>query len=86
MRRYLVVIEGGDDGENFSAYSPEVEGCIATGDTLDEVIQNMYEALAFHLEGMALHGEELPNGSVTAIYLAVPEPTIDLQMVEKSGS
>lgn len=74
MRRYLVVVEGGQ-GENYSAYSPDVPGCVATGDTLDEVIQNMYEALQFHLEGMALDGEELPEGSVTAIYLAVPEPS-----------
>jgi predicted RNase H-like HicB family nuclease len=75
MRRYLVVVEGGQ-GENYSAYSPDVLGCVATGDTLDEVIQNMYEALQFHLEGMALDGEELPEGSVTAVYLAVPEPAV----------
>jgi predicted RNase H-like HicB family nuclease len=74
MRRYLVVIEGGQNGENYSAYSPDVEGCVATGDTLDAVIQNMYEALEFHLEGMVMAGEELPEGSVTAIYLAVPAP------------
>ena len=76
MRRYLVVVEGGQDKENYSAYSPDVQGCIATGDTLDEVIQNMYEALEFHLEGMASSGEELPEGSVTAVYLAVPEPSL----------
>jgi predicted RNase H-like HicB family nuclease len=75
MRRYLVVVEGGQNGENYSAYSPDVDGCVATGDTLEEVIENMYDALQFHLEGMALHGEEIPDGSVTAIYLAIPEPT-----------
>jgi predicted RNase H-like HicB family nuclease len=74
MRRYLVVVEGGQNGENYSAYSPDVDGCVATGDTLEEVIENMYGALQFHLEGMALDGEELPDGSVTAVYLAIPEP------------
>lgn len=83
MRRYLVVVEGGQDGENFSAYSPDVTGCVATGDTLSEVIQNMYDALQFHLEGMAIDGEEIPEGSVTAVYLAIPEPTLQLA---KSGS
>lgn len=66
MQRNLVV-EGGQDGENYGAYSPDVPGCVATGDTIDEMIQNMYEALLFHLEGMALHGEELPDGSVMAL-------------------
>jgi predicted RNase H-like HicB family nuclease len=74
MRRYLVVVEGGQHGENYSAYSPDVDGCVATGDTLEEVIENMYGALQFHLEGMVCHGEELPDGSVTAVYLAIPEP------------
>jgi predicted RNase H-like HicB family nuclease len=74
MRRYLVVVEGGQNGENYSAYSPDVLGCGAVGDTLDEVLENMYEALEFHLEGMVLNGEEFPEGSLTATYLAVPVP------------
>ncbi len=74
MRKYLVVVEGGQRGENYSAYSPDVPGCGAIGDTVEEVLESMYEALQFHLEGMTLNGEELPEGSVTAVYLAVPEP------------
>jgi predicted RNase H-like HicB family nuclease len=74
-RQYLVVIEGGQDGENYSAYSPDVEGCVATGDTLGEVIDNMQSALRFHLEGILLRGEEIPEGSSgTTIYLSVPVP------------
>jgi predicted RNase H-like HicB family nuclease len=82
MRKYLIVVEGGQNGENYSAYSPDVPGCGATGDTLDEVLQNMYEALEFHLEGMLLHGEELPQGtSVTAVFMTVPDPNAeDLQV------
>jgi predicted RNase H-like HicB family nuclease len=75
IHKYLVVVEGGQSGENYSAYSPDVPGCGTVGDTVEEVLANMYEALQFHLEGMALHGEELPEGSVTAVYLAIPEPT-----------
>ena len=86
MRRYLVVVEGGQGGENFSAYSPDIQGCIATGDTVNEVIQNMYDALEFHLEGMMIDGEELPEGSVTAIYLAVPEPASPLAEKINGGS
>ncbi len=78
MKRYLVVVEGGQNGENFSAYSPDVPGCGSTGDTIEEVIENMYEALEFHLEGMARDGEDLPEaGSVTAVYLGIPEPKLE---------
>jgi predicted RNase H-like HicB family nuclease len=76
MKRYLVVVEGGQNGENYSAYSPDIAGCIATGDTVEEVLQAMHEALQFHLEGLALKGEEIPEGSVTATYLSIPEPVV----------
>lgn len=78
MRRYLVVVEGGQNGENYGAYSPDVDGCIATGATIEEVLQLMYEGLQFHLEGMAMEGEKLPEGSVTATYLSIPEPKLEL--------
>jgi hypothetical protein len=38
----------------------------------------MYEALQFHLEGISIDGEEIPEGSVTAVYLAIPDPTLQL--------
>ena len=86
MKRYLVVVEGGQNGENYGAYSPDVLGCVATGDTLQEVLNNMQEALEFHLEGMVLHGEQLPEGeSVTAVYLAVHEPKLGLQLAGEVG-
>jgi predicted RNase H-like HicB family nuclease len=80
-RQYLVIIEGGQNGENYSAYSSDVEGCVATGDTLGEVIDNMQSALAFHLEGMLLNGEEIPEGSAgTTVYLTVTVPEIKRQL------
>ena len=54
--RYAVVIESGP--ENFSAYVPDLPGCIATGKTLDEVLANIRGATEFHLEG--LHADGLP--------------------------
>ena len=75
QRQYLVIIEGGQDGENYSAYSPDVEGCVATGDTLGEVVDNMQSALQFHLEGIRLRGEEVPPGSDgTTLYMTVTVP------------
>ena len=63
--RYLVVIE--KSPRNYSAYSLDVPGCVATGRTLDEVTQNMREALQGHLEVMADHGEPAPEPTAWAI-------------------
>jgi predicted RNase H-like HicB family nuclease len=77
QRQYLIIIEGGEEGSNYSAYSPDVEGCVATGDSLGECIDQMRSALAFHLEGMLLHGEEVPEGSAGhALYVTVPVPEV----------
>jgi predicted RNase H-like HicB family nuclease len=72
VKRYLVVVEW--SGENYSAYSPDVPGCVAAGDTVEEVLDLMQEVLQYHLEELALQGEEIPEGSVIATYLSVPEP------------
>ena len=63
--RYLVVIE--KSPRNYSAYSPDVPGCVATGRTLDETTQNMREALEGHLGVMADHGEPAPEPTAWAI-------------------
>ncbi len=54
--RYAIVIE--QAGTNFSAYVPDLPGCIATGATVEETEANIREAIAFHLEG--LRGDGLP--------------------------
>ncbi len=59
MAHYMVVIEKG--GNNFSAYSPDVPGCITTGKTLEETLGNMEDALCFHLEGLYEDGDPLPE-------------------------
>ena len=56
--RYAVIIEAGE--RNYSAYVPDLPGCIATGKTLDEVEQFMREAIAFHIEGLREDGLPVP--------------------------
>jgi predicted RNase H-like HicB family nuclease len=67
MERYLIVIEKSETG--FSAYSPDVLGCIATGDTLDQTIANIKSALEFHLQGLLEDGEEIPKPRGIQSYL-----------------
>jgi predicted RNase H-like HicB family nuclease len=70
--RYLVVIERADS--NYSAYAPDVPGCVATGDTVEETVANYREALRLHLEAMAHDHEALPQPySVRAVTVDVPE-------------
>lgn len=57
MTEYTIVIE--DAGTNFAAYVIGLDGIITTGKTIDDVVENMREAIPFHLEGMRLHGGEL---------------------------
>ncbi len=59
MTEYTIVIE--DAGSNFSAYVVGLDGCVATGQTVEEVEINMRDAIQFHLEGMRLHGDRLPS-------------------------
>ncbi len=74
MRQFLVIIESGE--ENFSAYSPDLPGCVATGKTYDDVLKNMSDAILMHLEAMSEAGETLPETFSMATYLAVPDPAI----------
>lgn len=67
MEKYLIVIEKSETG--FSAYSPDVLGCIATGETLDQTIANMKSALEFHLQGLLEDGEEIPKPRGVDSYL-----------------
>ncbi len=52
MKRFLVLFEKSSDG--FSAYVPDLPGCVAFGDTKEETEELIYEAIKFHLDGMAL--------------------------------
>lgn len=69
MSEYLVIIEKAEN--NYSAYSPDLPGCVATGDTKEETLQHMREAIAVHLEGLREDGLAIPPPSTSAEYLAV---------------
>jgi len=71
MRRYLVVIEKGDDG--YGAYSPDLPGCVAVGGSQAEAEEKMYEAISFHLEGLREDGQPIPSGESVAEYVVLPE-------------
>ena len=58
MSAYLVVIEG--EGNSFSGYAPDLPGCVAAGDTADEVRRLMHEAIPLHVESLRSHGEPVP--------------------------
>jgi predicted RNase H-like HicB family nuclease len=67
--RFLILIEPTATG--FSAHAPDLPGCIAAGETLEETKQLMREAVAFHLEGMRLHGETIPQPTSLSEYVEV---------------
>jgi predicted RNase H-like HicB family nuclease len=65
--RYAVVIE--QAGRNFSAYVPDLPGCIATGDTVELVEREIREAIKFHIDGMKADGEPVPPPSTRVEYV-----------------
>jgi len=69
MSRYLVIIEESPNG--FSAFLPDLPGCIATGATRDEVENAMREGVEFHLETLRESGEPVPPPRSTAAYVDV---------------
>jgi predicted RNase H-like HicB family nuclease len=58
VNEYAIVIE--DAGANLAAYVPDLPGCIGAADTIEEIEVLMRDAIEFHIEGMLLHGEEVP--------------------------
>lgn len=69
MYRFLVIIEKADD--NYSAYSPDLPGCVATGDTRQEVEGNMREAIEMHIRGLKEDKLPIPEPTSFAEYIAV---------------
>lgn len=67
MYRYLIIIEQGETG--YGAYAPDVPGCVAVGDTREEVEREMREALAMHLQAMRKDHEPIPQPRSTAEYV-----------------
>jgi predicted RNase H-like HicB family nuclease len=69
MYRFLIVIEKA--GTNYSAYCPDLPGCVATGKTQEETERNMHEAVKMHIEGMIEDKIAIPENVTLAEYIAV---------------
>jgi predicted RNase H-like HicB family nuclease len=72
MYRFLVIIEKGIRG--YGAYSPDLPGCVAVGDTQEEVEKNMREAIVMHLQGMIEDQEPIPAPQTTVEYMDITLP------------
>jgi predicted RNase H-like HicB family nuclease len=69
MYRFLIVIEKAE--KNYSAYSPDLPGCVATGPTREETERNMYEAIELHVRGLLEDKLPVPESNSFAEYIAV---------------
>jgi len=67
--KYLIIIEPTETG--YSAYSPDLAGCVSTGATREECEVNMREAIEFHLDGLREDGEALPDAATSAAFVEV---------------
>jgi len=67
--RYAVVVEKGET--SFGAYVPDLPGCVAAGETKEEVLQLIHEAIEFHVEGLREDGEPIPEPSSSIEYVEV---------------
>ena len=65
--KYLIVIE--PTGTRFSAYSPDLPGCVSTGQTCEEVERNMQEAIELHVEGLCEEGYSVPEPRTSSAYV-----------------
>ncbi|MCX6060023.1 MAG: type II toxin-antitoxin system HicB family antitoxin [Chloroflexi bacterium] len=69
MYRFLIVIEKANG--NYSAYCPDLPGCVATGKNREETERNMYEAVEMHVQGMLEDNLPIPKSVAVAEYIAV---------------
>jgi len=68
--QYAIVIEKAP-GSNYSAYVPDLPGCVATGDSLEEVTRLMEDGIVFHIEGMREDGLPIPEPTTRVAYAEV---------------
>ena len=78
MYRFLIVIEKVNN--NYSAYSPDLPGCVSTGATREEAEKNMYEAIEMHIQGLLEDNLAIPESKSFAEYIAVAEKSSIGQM------
>ena len=69
MYRFLVVIEKA--GGNYSTYSPDLLGCVTTGETHEQVEKNMYDAIEMHVKGLLVDHQSVPEATAFSEYMVV---------------
>ncbi|MFA5780177.1 MAG: type II toxin-antitoxin system HicB family antitoxin [Elusimicrobiota bacterium] len=69
MHRFLIIIEKAK--KNYSAYSPDLPGCIATGKTRESAEKNMYSAIKMHVSGLVEDNKAIPTSQSIAEFIAV---------------
>ena len=69
MQKFLIIYEKMEN--NFSAYSPDLPGCVATGKSKEETEKNMREAIIMHLKGMEEYGIQIPLNNVISEYMNI---------------
>lgn len=72
LKRYLIVIEKANG--NYGAHAPDLPGCGALGDTIEETLGNMKRAIEMHVKAMSEDGDEIPEPSTIGDYIEIPEP------------
>jgi len=70
MQRFLIVVEKANG--NYSAYSPDLPGCVATGKTREEVKRNMQEAIETHVRGLLEDDLPVPDSQAFAEFIDIP--------------
>ncbi len=65
--KFAVIIEKAES--NYGAYVPDLPGCVAVADTIEETLKMIAEAIEFHLEGMKLNGEPIPVPTTQCAYV-----------------
>jgi len=61
---YVIIVEQGEG--NYGAYAPDLPGCVAVGDTVEETLKEMGDAIEFHVEGLQAEGLPIPKPSIIA--------------------
>ncbi|MBI5298943.1 MAG: type II toxin-antitoxin system HicB family antitoxin [Deltaproteobacteria bacterium] len=69
MNRFLMIVEKA--GQNYSAYSPDIPGCVATGATREEAEKNMHEAILLHIQGLKEEHQPIPECNSFAEYIII---------------
>jgi len=71
MSTYAVIIE--DAGPNFSAYVPDLPGCVSVGETVEEVTTNIHDAIELYIAALVEFGEEVPLPSSQVVLVDVAQ-------------